>query len=204
MNVLACNEKQHTQNVEDYIERVNDTLKKSLRARTSKDWLLNRAIELTEKANSYIDKFNLPMPKLSIDDIDTDKLKEKMKQEKIERAKRAKIEREQLLKDNALKIEQWRNGETFFINHQLPCMLRINRDQETIETSQGANIPLKHTHALWVIVKKVRAMKMTVKKSIRLGHYTLNSINKKGDIVVGCHSIKFNELQLIANKLNYS
>ena len=147
VDVLACNEKQHSQNAEDYIERVNDTLKKSIRARTNKDWLLNEAIGLTNEVNSYIDKFSLPMPKLSIGDIDTDKLKEKIKQEKIERAKQAKIERVQLLKDNALKIEQWRNGETFFINHStfyggyyLKCFCRAAGLCEWQAASQpGAN-----------------------------------------------------------------
>ncbi len=202
VDVMACNKKQHENNFSDYNERFIDTIKKAVRARSNKSWLLESAERLANEANDYAEYFDLDIVKIDVGQLDMDSIKETLKQEKIERAKQAKIKAKQLLIEQSENIEKWRNGERVYSSlYQLPCMLRINKENETIETSQGANIPLSFAPKLWRYIQHCIKNKVSFSDSFRVGHYSLNGIDKNGNIKVGCHNIKYNELLLIAKQL---
>lgn len=90
----------------------------------------------------------------------------------------------------------------------LPPLLRLSKDGEEVETSWGANIPVKDALRLWPIIQRVRRKEFApedlgveLKFPMKLGPFTLNVIKKDGSIKVGCHSIAFGEIEDIAIRL---
>ena len=204
-NVQAVETSDHIRNFNDYEKRFTGTIKKAARARSNKAWLIEEAESLANEANEYAIHFELDIIPIDASKLDMTSIKETLKQEKIERAKLAKIKAKQLLIDQAENIEKWRNGERVHGSlYSIPCMLRINKENETIETSQGANIPLKYARGLWKAIQHAIKTKTNIIDKLRLGHYMLNSIDKNGNIKVGCHNIKYNELLNIAKQLEFT
>ena len=201
-NVRASGENQHLSNFIDYNERFTDTIKQAVRARSNKSWLLEAAENLANEANEYAKYFDLDIVPIDATKLDMDSIKETLKQEKIEKAKQAKIKAKQLLIDQADNIEKWRNGERVYSSlYSLPCMLRINKEKATIETSQGANIPLSFAPKLWRYIQRCIINKTVFNGGLKVGYYLLNKIDKNGNIKVGCHNIKYSELLNIAKQL---
>ena len=120
---------------------------------------------------------------------------EAAKQKKIEAQKAETLER----------LEAWKVGvkdgnQQWF--HTLPVALRINED--IIQTSHGAAIPLRYAPRLWKIIESVRQTGVTTNYTgVTLGHYTLNTIYADGSIKVGCHNISYAELHRMAVQLKY-
>jgi len=201
-DVLACNEKQHTDNFNDYQKRFVELIKSAVMARSNKTSLLESAKNLANEANEYAQFFKLDIIPINTKKLDMDSIKESLKQVKIERAKQAKIRAKKLLAENTDNTKTWRNGGNFHSSmHSLPCMLRINTKNETIETSHGANIPISFAPKLWRYIKQCIKNNTVFNDSFRVGHYSLNHINKNGDIKVGCHNIKYKELLTVAKQL---
>ena len=107
--------------------------------------------------------------------------------------------------DSIERLQQWESGLAYgstngFQYH--PTVLRIKGDQ--IQTSRGANIPVSDALALWPLL--VRAKRTGNKleaglHSINLGAYRFNSFDGQ-TLIVGCHSIAWNQLEKIAIQLN--
>ena len=88
--------------------------------------------------------------------------------------------------------------------NKLPCLLRIKGD--LIETSQGANCPVKFAKLIWLQVAKCRALKTEWTpngKAINAGHFNVNRIESTGNVKIGCHNIKYGFLKSIARQLNF-
>jgi hypothetical protein len=105
--------------------------------------------------------------------------------------------------DLATKIAEWR---AHVYNHTLynapTTMLRLSKDGQEIETSRGAVIPVSHAKRLWPLIENVRAVgEPLTGRDFRLGHYTLNTIQADGSIIVGCHDIPYAEIEAIAKAL---
>jgi hypothetical protein len=100
----------------------------------------------------------------------------------------------------------WRENKytNMYKLQDVDCMLRISSDASMIETSKGAKIPTAHAVRLWPIVLRAKWVNKSYEVPIALGLYTLNSISGVGDIVVGCHQIKYAELARIAAQLSLS
>jgi hypothetical protein len=78
----------------------------------------------------------------------------------------------------------------------------------TLETSQGATVPLRHAFRVFQFVALCRAERKAWKPGgtwgpagIRVGHFTLDRIDSTGDFVAGCHSIKWPEVYALAARL---
>lgn len=85
----------------------------------------------------------------------------------------------------------------------------------TLETSQGATVPLRHAFAVFAFVRDCRAKGLPWlpegtergsharhgPKHIRVGHFQVDSISATGDFVAGCHRIKWGEVERLANRL---
>lgn len=87
------------------------------------------------------------------------------------------------------------------------ALLRLSRDGSTIETSRGADVPVSVAPMVWRAVNAARDAGETVtfprESAPRLGHFTLDRIETNGDIVAGCHVIRYAELYGIAKTLGY-
>lgn len=75
---------------------------------------------------------------------------------------------------------------------------------EEIETSRGATFPIEHAKKAFSFVVACRNSGKTWHKNgqqIRVGHFNLNSIDKHGNVVAGCHKVAFEAIEPIAKKL---
>ena len=102
------------------------------------------------------------------------------------------------------RITLWQNGENVPQNGFSYCatLLRIKGDQ--IQTSKGANIPVADALKLWPLLLRVKQSGKTMEAglhSINLGPYRFNSFDGQ-TLIVGCHSIAWDQLALMAEKLN--
>lgn len=78
----------------------------------------------------------------------------------------------------------------------------------TLETSEGATVPLRHAFRVFQFVAACRAEGKAWTPGcgfgparIRVGHFTLDRIDSTGDFVAGCHSIKWPEVERLARGL---
>lgn len=117
-------------------------------------------------------------------------------------AERSRIRYAQLALAETEKIAKWRTHEYTYALHNVPTMLRLSKDGQSVETSRGADIPVSHAKRLWPLIENVRAVgKPLTDRDVHLGHYTLTEIKVDGSIVVGCHDIAYEEIERIAKAL---
>jgi hypothetical protein len=106
------------------------------------------------------------------------------------------------IKREANKIEIWRE-QGGISGYDLPgTFLRLNDD--TIETSKGANFPVAHGKLAWAIVERCQRSQTawrTNGHTIHLGSYKLDSIDANGTVNAGCHRVPFAEIERIAKEL---
>jgi hypothetical protein len=109
--------------------------------------------------------------------------KEREKQEKIAREKRAIEEQD--------KLEQWLAGGSIHCYFEV-TRLRVNYKADTIETTKGAEVPVIEAKKLY------RAMKAGLNIiGQRVGHFEVRSIDET-NLTVGCHVIPLSEIERIA------
>jgi len=103
------------------------------------------------------------------------------------------------------RLQQWESGLAYGSTdgfHLHATRLRIKGDQ--IQTSRGANIPVADALALWPLLVRAKRTGKTLEAglhSINLGAYRFNSFDGN-TLIVGCHSIAWDQLEKIANQLN--
>lgn len=77
----------------------------------------------------------------------------------------------------------------------------------TLETSQGATVPLRHAFRVFQFVALCRAERKAWTpgawgpRQIRVGHFRVDSVAPSGDFVAGCHSIQWPEIERLASRL---
>lgn len=101
-----------------------------------------------------------------------------------------------------LHCAEWQSG-AYGQLHTNPVMLRV--DGEEIQTSQGARIPLAAAPMVWAKVERARKSGRCYEPSgladVTIGDYALTRIEADGTLVVGCHTIPYSELALMARTL---
>lgn len=125
--------------------------------------------------------------------------------EAIEAARRFERERE--------AREAWLNGASGYwrgTDSQGGAMLRatgVERDESgtitggTLETSQGANVPLIHAIKVFAIARACREQGRTMEPRARCGFYTVDRIDSSGGFNAGCHRINWGEIERLATLL---
>lgn len=77
----------------------------------------------------------------------------------------------------------------------------------TLETSQGATVPLRHAFRVFQFIAACRADGKAWTpgawgpRHIRVGHFTVDRVESSGDFVAGCHSIRWPEVARLAERL---
>lgn len=107
----------------------------------------------------------------------------------------------------AIKRQEWLDGigssHGRYSDELGGALLRIKGD--TLETSHGASVPLAHAIKVFQFVKLVKQRGKpwhTNGKTIRVGHFTLTSIDTSGNFVAGCHRINWPEIERVAKLAN--
>jgi hypothetical protein len=204
---IPCVEKSILDNQTIVQNQINDLFRLASTARTKKDLYLSQALSIVKGFNRYceLSNNNQYLIDLSIfDNIDLKALKQAEKERQaLQLAKRKAQETEDAL-ENSVKINQWLAGERDNIGYGVSSetLLRIKGD--SVQTSRGAEIPVSQTANLWALVNSVISAERELVLNKRIGVYTLTCINANGDITVGCHYIKYDQLQRIAKILGYN
>lgn len=199
----------HAENLKYFKDEIKENILKAKRATKNAFWYMRAADDLINDYNTYINYFNIKRVKISIESFNVEPMIEKANKQRV-KAKRAKAKKDKIyLKEQQERIDRWISGDPsiYSLNRRLPCYLRINEEDQTIETSQGANIPISFAALLWRKIKQVIKAKKDYmpdhNHSFKVGRYTLDRIFKSGDIKIGCHKIPFSELKRMSLLLEY-
>jgi hypothetical protein len=168
-NVHKCE-----QYLKDYMESL---LKEQTRAR-SYTWIIStiNIVHLTYKR--FCEAFGLEFTSL-----------EQMAYYNEARAKADLIgEKQRVKKEKEKEKEQqnlakWLRHEYNKTIYNVPVHLRLSRDDQSIETTRGASVPIPHALRLWDMIQKGEHI-----LGQRIGHFTANSVNEDR-IRIGCHEI---------------
>lgn len=109
-------------------------------------------------------------------------------------------------KEQAEALIDWRNNVARHYPHFEVTALRLSKEKTHIETSRGASVPVEVAPWLWRAATrcKTHGIEYTPAHSERqVGDYRLTMIHPDGTLVVGCHTIPFTELELIAEQLGW-
>lgn len=176
--------------------KIAELLVKSERARLNGDYYKGSAFNIEQNLREYAELVGLNYSPLDLEQFKEASLKlDKANKEQ------AKIRKAEKIKEQAEDLARWRNGEDVRSYFEVTA-LRIKNDE--IETTRGAKIPVEHAVRAYPLLKRLHQSDKTLdisNHSIKLGHYTVNRV-EKNNLIVGCHSIPFSEIYLIANQLH--
>ena len=183
-----------TQWAEELTKSCEGAYKKFERARTNKPWYAARFESLQSQLQFLKEQYDLDLVIPEIENMAALLEQQKLREEEQERAKAILA---------AADVDAWKRGTRSQCPHTSKIHLRVNG--ENIETSWGANVPLTVAPGLWTAVETCRTTKSVYLPitAFEVGHYKLNSIRENGDVVIGCHTIQYDELRRIAVQLNY-
>jgi hypothetical protein len=172
-----------------------DYLVKASRARKNADWFTGMAYAHLNSLVKYAALLGLEYQAGDLSELQAAAIEADKKRKAAE-----KIRKAEKIAEQAEALEKWRNGENVYRHFEITA-LRINEDQ--IETSRGANIPLDHAIKAWPLLKRIHDSGkeyVAGDHSIKLGHYTVSRITRE-NMIVGCHTIPFAEIVNIAKQL---
>lgn len=199
----------HNENLKYFKDEIKDSVLKASRATKNASYLMQNVLALIDTYNEYLKVFKIKRVELHIENFNAEKMLENSKKQALKAKKaKAKKDREYLIEQQG-RINKWINGDQAIrsLSYQLPCYLRINKEDETIETSHGANIPLSFTKILWrkiqQVIKSKKDYTPELSHSFKVGYYKLDKIFKNGNIKIGCHNIGYSELKRISLLLEY-
>jgi hypothetical protein len=175
---------------------VGHYLVKASRARKQSDLYKAEALDIVENLNKYASLLGLEFSAPDLSEHEAAALRA----DKVQK-EQAKIHKAEKIKQQAEDLIRWQAGEDVRAYFEYTA-LRIKGDQ--IQTSKGANIPVADALKLWPLLLRVKQSGKTMEAGlhqINLGAYRFNSFDGK-TLIVGCHSIAWDQLALMAEQLN--
>lgn len=190
---------------EHYIEQATELASKSSKAKKPeyKVSYIEQAKGYLEKANLVIAWFSADLPRLDESQLD-DLLTRLTADAEVARKQAEDIRKAKLALDLEFykeSFEKWLAGETVNFPscyHDKGIFLRVIKD--TVETSRGAKFPVDSCEAIFKVYKKAVDKDKVYSDLVKVGHYTVSHISKKG-IIAGCHTIKPSEIERFAKVL---
>jgi hypothetical protein len=203
-NVKADDKKAHGANFKDYKARINELLKKAVKARTQRGYYLGEAEQLANEANLYADTYKLRLKRVDLSDLDLDKFKEDIEKARKRELAKKKREEKAKLKANAARIQKWKEGAAIRLGYDIKkTFIRLTDDRQQIQTSKGSFVPVDVARPLWDLVTCCRNYKKEFTGSFKVGRFTFQRATAKGDIYIDCHHIEYDELLDMAGQLGF-
>lgn len=215
--------------VERYSEGAQKAARAALHSWRAPVSELNLATELESyaaKAIRYAKLFGLKVPRLNAAKLAREVMEKRREREarhntpaeiaKREKAAKARealaARREELARaETAERVAAWRNGEPVqfrygegianYGRNSPSAMLRVRGDK--LETSLGATVPLDHAVRVFRFVKLCRERGEGWQRngrSLRVGHFQVDSVEPNGDFRAGCHFIAWAETEAAARQ----
>ena len=124
--------------------------------------------------------------------VDAYELSEYQKREK----EAIKAKEQQQAKELSELLARWKNHEINEIwGNFSDSYLRINRDENEVQTTKGVKIPIPECKVLFNLIKSGKDV-----SGLKIGYYTIKSCDKR-HLVVGCHNIPISEVFEVGNQL---
>lgn len=192
----------HLVNVTAYWAKIADLAGKAKRARKHGHYAIEHAQRTLTELREYVRFFGLKGKQYRVpeDLADIDKtladLADASTKAKAKAAKEALEREKQREKDAAEALAKWVNGEYVMLPRLEWSHLRYSADGLRVETSHGADVPADHAAAaLRQLLPLVKAKKAYRPESpLRIGFYTLHSVDDAGNVRIGCHQFRREEV----------
>jgi hypothetical protein len=198
----------HAEALAQFVEDRDASILAASRARVNVAQHLEAAEEAVRWHNLYAACFGqdarIDMP---------EDIREAMAGALMQSRERAAADRQQAQEREALRNAEYAEREARWLAGDdvslwyvgdMPTRLRLSRDGETIETSRGAEVPRSVAPRLWVLAQSCRAAQhpWTPTGAERVGSFALREVTAQGDLVIGCHTLTFAELERFAAVLD--
>lgn len=189
------------ENVTHLANRVADCITSFISSRRGYSYQLETILKAVKNFNDYCYTFNIN-DSIRIDDETLADL-QALLVEKVEKRKEFDAATTERLKvKNALReaeylesVEKWKVFLGPIKGYSSKVFLRINFNEQQVETSRGAIVPLKNAIDLFKKIKNNEAI-----KGLEIGHYTVKGIENE-TLVIGCHNIPLSEANSVMNQL---
>ena len=172
---------------------------KAQTARENKEGYLNMARGSEKCFFQMCQVFLIKHPDAKKKSLFDPKLIEKMsadaKAQRAEITRRRKEREAERIKDRETKRQEWLSGERNYMPYEYgdKVFLRIKGDK--VETSRGASVPLEEAKTMYLMAAQL-GVEMVVSKQPKIGEYQITDF-KDGNIIAGCHTIPFAEIERI-------
>lgn len=197
----------HMENDRTWMQRVELLRKEYLANKRLRSRLSDIESNLAAR-DAYSAFFGLGWTRPSMDELDKQLEVEALRMREwakvIQRQEKERAEAR--AKEQAEALVDWRNNVARHYPHFEVTALRLSKEKTHIETSRGASVPVEVAPWLWRAATrcKTHGIEYTPAHSERqVGDYRLTMIHPDGTLVVGCHTIPFSELELIAERLGW-
>lgn len=190
-------------------EKAREYFAKAGRARTWAESYRERATEALEEAQRFALAFAIRYTAPAFEELEARAAGRIKAQEKAAKAARkvatarAAERREQARVD----FEDWQAGNVHFVPNEWRVApdgsAYVRRNGDALETSQGASVPWAHALRVFAAIKHVRASGEPWARNgrtIRVGHYQVDSIDAAGNMVAGCHRFAWVQMEALAIK----
>ena len=201
----------HAATLKWYDAAMVDAMQKASRARTNAEWHLNHARDMVRTFNNYAEFFSLPERLEMPADIGSalaaaaEREKQRAERERADDIIRATKAAEQAKRDARKArdtLRKWRAGASVQLPYSARAgdvLLRVRGD--VIQTSHGAEVSVEVAPMLW---DRINASRLSgcdvdyIPHNVRISHFNLRTITACGDVQIGCHFIRYAELQRMA------
>ena len=226
VDVQARSEREHRINIEAMHTEYIALLCKARRARGTSQYYLDSASALAANYQKYCVLFSLTYPPLVISPETQAEVAAKVATQKIESAERNVLDKAELERVATRRIElearalaiteqnlvQWKQGlykDTYTL-HRLPVALRLQPHDSLpnmVLTSHGAEISVRHAHALWEKIQHVKESGVPYAANghtLYAGQFAVQSIRVDGSVLIGCHTIEYPVMLEFAQTLGWA
>lgn len=208
-NVLANTKDEHRQNFAKLRESIANTIATIPKLRSRKADVIAGLFTAIERANEYAAHFKIgqriKLPATTLEGLEQVRFATLAINQRKDNERR---KREQLSQEEALA--EWLRGKTD-VNHKVRGLdfvcFRLIGKGETIQSTLGAEFPAEHAKRAWPMLQRIRGAGEPWHRNgqqMHLGHYQIDSIDERGNIVAGCHRIQWAEVVRVAGLLGLS
>lgn len=200
--------------LEDFGARREVLLLKAAGARSRTESYLAEADMIESQARDYAQAFKLRAPKFKPFErerfaamIAKQRAAAKLDNERrtAEYAEREKRYRERAAKREAqypIVLDAWRRREllpreeysTIDCYSDKPTELRLSKDGASVETSRGADVPIRDAKLLWTLIHATRLNRQPITDTAQFGDvgaFRLREIDADGNATIGCHTLTY-------------
>lgn len=175
------------------------------RGQKVKERLIGEGVEIARQANAYAAltgaRWRLKEPDVSPEFLARAKKAARAAELRETKAKEAAARK--LREDRAADITAWLAGAAHYVpQFDAECggpALRVVAGE--LQTSYGARVPFAHATRAFQFIKACREKGREWHcngHTLHVGHFTVESVSAAGDIVAGCHTIRWPEIERVA------